>query len=227
MGGKPVVIADDHPLFRGALKEAVAGAAPGRDIVETSSLAEARAAVERVSPGLLCLDLHMDDSDGFAGLIAVRQAHPALPVAVVSGSETPDVARRALAFGAAAFVPKSSSLDAIREAVATVLDGDTWSPAYETPPEGRLNGSASSSANGGADLAAKLASLTPTQLKVLVLVHRGLLNKQIAYELSVSEATVKAHLTATFRKLNVQTRTQAVLAAGALIAEPFTPADNG
>lgn len=208
MSGKPVILADDHPLYRAALRQAIEGAAPGRKIVETASLGEARSAVEREKPGLLCLDLHMPDSDGFAGLIAARQDFPALPIVIVSGSEDATVTRRARDFGAAAFIPKSLDVADIRDAIAAVLDGDTWFP----------DGDAGQDAED--DLTQRLASLTPAQLRVLLLVQKGLLNKQIAYEMTISEATVKAHMTAIMRKLNVQTRTQAVLAAGALIAEP-------
>ncbi len=215
MGAKPIVIADDHPLFRAALKQAIAAAAPDRDIVETASLTEARAAIDARAPGLVCLDLHMEDSDGFAGLLGLRHDFPALPVAVVSGSEGGDVIQRAMKFGASAFIPKSLTIEEIRGAIAEVLDGGVWAP--ET---GRSDG-------GDGALAEKLAGLTPTQLKVLISVHKGLLNKQIAYEMSISEATVKAHLTAIFRKLNVQTRTQAVIAAGALIADPDVVRDDG
>ena len=220
MSGKPVVIADDHPLFRAALRQAVEAAAAGRDIVEASSLAEARRAIEAQKPGLLCLDLHMEDSDGFAGLIALRQDHPALPVAIVSGSEDRSVARRALAFGAAAFIPKSLAVGDIRAAVAAVLDGESW------PADGGEQDHIDGGDADAAALADRLASLTPAQLKVLLFVRQGLLNKQIAHEMGISEATVKAHMTAIMRKLNVQNRTQAVLAAGALIAEPDATRDD-
>ena len=204
-----VVIADDHPLFRAALRTAVETAAPERAIIEADSLASARERVSEAPAGLLCLDLHMTDSDGLAGLMAFRQEHPALPVAVVSGSEEPSTVARAIAAGAAAFIPKSSEMDTIRAAVLAVLDGDVWTPPGFDPD----------AAHAGEDAMERLASLTPTQLKVLVQVRDGLLNKQIAYELSISEATVKAHLTSIFRKLGVQTRTQAVLAAEALAVE--------
>ncbi|MEM8988132.1 MAG: response regulator transcription factor [Pseudomonadota bacterium] len=215
--GKPIIIADDHPLFRGALRQAIAGAAPDRDILEAPSLADARAAIDDAKPGLLCLDLHMMDSEGFAGLIALRQDHPALPVIVVSGSEADNVARRALAFGAMAFVPKSSDIDVIRAAIAAVLDGETWAPP----------GAEDAAPSAEADEVKKLSDLTPAQLKVLLLVHKGLLNKQIAYELDISEATVKAHMTAIMRKLDVQTRTQAAMIAGALLVETDVTKDDG
>lgn len=215
MAAKPIVIADDHPLFRAALRQAIAAAAPDREIIETASLTQARAALETRPAGLICLDLHMEDSDGFAGLLGLRHDYPALPVAVVSGSEGTDVIRRAMKFGAAAFIPKSLSIEDIRAAIAAVLNGEVWAPAAGEPdPQ-------------NADLTDRLASLTPTQLRVLLYVHKGLLNKQIAYELSISEATVKAHLTAIFRKLNVQTRTQAVLAASELTTNADIVRDDG
>lgn len=219
----PVVIADDHPLFRAALVQAVSGAAPDRRVLETSSLEDAHKALKScdedgASAGLLCLDLHMSDSEGFAGLIAVRHDRPSLPVIVISGSEGPGVAARALGFGASAFVPKSSDIAVIREAVEAVLAGDIWAPpGSQAADEG-------TEANAAA---ARLATLTPTQLRVLTLVRDGLLNKQIAYELSISEATVKAHLTAIFRKLDVHTRTQAVLAAHGLDVDRPAPKEDG
>lgn len=216
MAGKPILIADDHPLFRAAMRQAVEGAAPDRPIIEAQSLAGARSAIEKNTPGLLCLDLHMEDSDGFAGLIALRQDYPALPVAIVSGSEDRSVVQRALSFGAAGFIPKSLDVADIRSAIASILDGESWAP----PDSGVSHGES-------AALAGRLASLTPAQLKVLLFVRQGLLNKQIAYEMSISEATVKAHMTAIMRKLNVQTRTQAVLAASALVAEPDITRDDG
>jgi len=211
---KPVVIADDHPLFRAALRQAVQGAAPDREIIETDSLARAREAIDTSTPGLLCLDLHMKDSDGFAGLIGIRQIYPALPVAIISGSQDQSVGRRAHDFGAAAFIPKSLDMADIRTAIESVLNGDRWFPpqSVNSQPDD--------------DLAERLSSLTPAQLKVLLFVQQGLLNKQIAYEMSISEATVKAHMTAIMRKLKVQTRTQAVLAAGTLIAETEKSRDD-
>ncbi|MEL7487853.1 MAG: response regulator transcription factor [Pseudomonadota bacterium] len=215
MGAKPIIIADDHPLFRAALRQAVAGAAPDREIIEAASLGAARAAIEETPPGLLCLDLHMEDSDGFAGLIALRQDHPEVPVAIVSGSEDRSVAQRAITFGAMAFIPKALETEEIRGAVSAVLEGDRWVPAGAASPDAEA-----------AELADRLSSLTPAQLKVLLFVRQGLLNKQIAHEMAISEATVKAHMTAIMRKLNVQTRTQAVVAASALSAETEPTRDD-
>jgi DNA-binding NarL/FixJ family response regulator len=206
----PVIIADDHPLFRAALTAAVKAAAPDREIIEVHSLTSLREKLGDISPGLLCLDLHMGDSDGFAGMIALRHDFPALPIAVVSGSESPEVIRRAMGFGASAFVPKSSELEQISAAITAVLEGEVWLPAdidLEAEDE------------AARQMEEKIASLTPAQLKVLTGVHEGLLNKQIAYNMGISEATVKAHMTAIFRKLDVQTRTQAVLAAASLFIE--------
>ncbi len=192
-----IVIADDHPLFRAALAQAVARAMPQAEIEQCSSLATAEAALDRAPASLVLLDLKMTDSDGFAGLLALREAYPATPLVVVSASEEPETIRRALALGAAGFIPKSADLEAMAQALDAILDGETWAPPC-----------------GAADApGAEQARLTPAQVKILVGLQKGRLNKQIAFDMGVTEATVKAHMTAIFRKLGVQNRTQAVLAA--------------
>lgn len=198
-----IVVADDHPLFRAALASALSRAAPDASIRECASLAQAREALTQGPVDLLLLDLKMSDCDGFAGLVAVRGQHPAVPVVVVSASEDAATIRRALAFGASGFIPKSATLPVMVEALTAVLDGDVWSP--EIGPEDATQG-----------MEHRIASLTPSQLKILVGLQQGRLNKQIAYDLGVTEATIKAHLTGVFRKLGVQNRTQAVIAAQAL-----------
>jgi DNA-binding NarL/FixJ family response regulator len=196
-----IVIADDHPLFRSALAHAVGKVWAGAAIIEASTAAEARAALEAGGVEALLLDLHMADSSGLSVLMDLRQDYPALPIVIVSASEEPRVAAAAAQLGAAGFIPKSASLDAMREGLAAVQGGDAWFPA------------------GGAeadDDLARIASLTPAQRRILAGIRQGLLNKQIAYELSISEATVKAHITAIFRKIGVNSRTQAVLLAAKL-----------
>lgn len=194
-----IVVADDHPLFRAALRSAVEKAAPGATVEECASLAEARAALADVTVDLLLLDLKLSDSEGMAGLSAIRAEYPTVPVAVVSASEDPVVVRRALALGAAGFIPKSAGLPQMVEAIAAILAGDSWAP--DTSP-----GEAD-------DLLDRIASLTPSQQRILEGLKAGRLNKHIAFDLGVSEATIKAHLTSVFRKLGVQNRTQAVILA--------------
>ncbi len=197
-----IVVADDHPLFRAALGSALARAAPGAVVEEVASLSDARAALRRGPVDLLLLDLKMGDCDGFAGLVAIRSDWPTVPVVVVSASEDGATVRRALSFGASGFIPKSATLDAMVQALTAVLAGDTWAPEVDY--------------DGEAGMEDRIASLTPSQLKILVGLQQGRLNKQIAYDLGVTEATIKAHLTGVFRKLGVQNRTQAVIAAQAL-----------
>ncbi len=186
-----VIIADDHPLFRSALAHAVGKVWADAAIIEASSAAEARAALaEGAGAG-----------EVEALLLDLRQDYPALPIVIVSASEEPRVAAAAAQLGAAGFIPKSASLDAMREGLAAVQGGDGWFP------------------EGGADAdddLARIASLTPAQRRILGAIRQGLLNKQIAYELAISEATVKAHITAILRKLGVSSRTQAVLLAAKL-----------
>ena len=209
------VIADDHPLFRDALKSAVARLYPNATIAEADTTASLQALLERgEEPDLLLLDLHMPGASGFSGLIHVRARFPSLPVIVVSGNEEPGVIRRAVAHGASGYIPKSTGLDEMAQAIAQVLDGDVWLPA-----------SAASSqpthlAPDEADIAKRLRDLTPQQFRVLMMLADGLLNKQIAYELNVSEATIKAHMTAILKKLGASNRTQAVVAASKLQLDP-------
>ena len=195
-----IIIADDHPLFRTALGHAVGKVWPDAQIIEVSSALAARREVEAGAEALL-LDLHMDDSRGLTALMDFREDFPALPVAIVSASEEPRVYAAASQLGAAAFIPKSARLEQMREALACVREGERWFPENEGEPDDEL---------------ARIASLTPAQRRILAQLGEGRLNKQIAYELDISEATVKAHITAIFRKLGVVNRTQAVLLAGKL-----------
>lgn len=207
-----IIIADDHPLFRTALSHAVGKVWTDAEVVEASSAAEAREAVQDGAETLL-LDLHMDDSHGLSALMDFRQDFPALPVVIVSASEEARIYAAARQLGAAAFIPKSAGLNEMREALAAVREGDNWFPESDADTDDELT---------------KIASLTPAQRRILGQLHAGLLNKQIAYELDISEATVKAHITAIFRKLGVVSRTQAVLMATKLdVDQPIADPASG
>ncbi len=205
------LIVDDHPLFRSALSAAVRRVLPHISIREATSLAEATTALEREQVDMLLLDLHMSDSDGFAGLINIRHDYPHIPVIIVSALEGSDIAHKSVSFGAAGYIPKSLSVDDICTALQAVMDGDIWLPeGYDGPAAG---------SEEEIEKAEKLASLTPAQVKVLLGIREGRLNKQIASDHGITEATVKAHVTAIFRKLGVINRTQAVLFAESLAVE--------
>ncbi len=200
-----LLIADDHPLFRAALRGAAADAVAELQVREADSLQSVLAALEQ-EPGidLVLLDLHMPGNHGLAGLAAIRAQHPGVAVVVVSANEDPQVVRRALDHGAAGYLPKSSGLEELHEAIRSVLACEQWLPAALRTTVARAQSSAQD-----ADLAARLASLSPQQFRVLTLVAEGLLNKQIADRLDVQERTVKAHLSAIFDRLGVRNRTQA------------------
>lgn len=201
-----VLIADDHPLVVGGLKEAVLGAAPGAEIAVAHDFdSMARALEASPETDLVLLDLKMPGVRGFSGLLFLRSERPSTPVVVVSGNEDRAVIRHCLEFGAAGFIPKSTPLDTMREAITQILDGERW-----TPPDFDPNAQTHQESSA---LARRLASLTPQQIRVLMMLSQGLLNKQIAYELGVSEATVKAHVSAILQKLAVESRTQAVILA--------------
>jgi DNA-binding NarL/FixJ family response regulator len=148
----------------------------------------------------------MPGAQGFSGLIYLRAQYPEIPIVVVSASEEPVVIRRAVEFGASGFIPKSLDTDGIGNAIRTILAGDIWAPPdvdLDTTEDREI-----------IDLVRRMGRLTPQQMRVLMMLSEGLLNKQIAYELGVSEATVKAHVSAILQKLRVDSRTQAVIAAG-------------
>lgn len=200
-----LLIADDHPLFRAALRQAAADAVTDTRVSETDTLEGVLAALEADSGiDLVLLDLHMPGNHGLAGLAAIRAQYPGVAVVVVSANDDPRVVRRALDHGAAGYLPKSSGLDELRDAIRAVLACEQWLPSSLRAAVARTQ-----SASGDADLAARLASLSPQQFRVLTLVAKGLLNKQIADRLEVQERTVKAHLSAIFDRLGVRNRTQA------------------
>ncbi|KZN47486.1 response regulator transcription factor [Pseudoalteromonas luteoviolacea] len=212
------LIADDHPLFREALKGALQNQFEGLDVIESENFEQT---LERLSENddldLLLLDLHMPGNGDLYGLIRIREDHPSLPIVVVSGSEDLNTISKVMGYGAMGFIPKASSSQDIVTALLQVLEGETWLPSDIKEKIKDLDGEER-------QLAQQVASLTPQQYKVLQYLHEGLLNKQIAYELNISEATVKAHITAIFRKLGVYNRTQAVLIASKLQLEPIEAA---
>ena len=201
-----ILIADDHPLLRSAVVQSLRQSLPlaqVREVASADALAEALDAQPDVD--LVLLDLTMPGAHGFSALLHVRGSHPDIPVVILSSNDHPRVIRRAQQFGAAGFIPKSAPAETIGEAVQAVLDGGLWFPAM-----------AAERSEADALLASRLAQLTPQQFRVLQMLGAGRLNKQIAYDLNVSEATIKAHVTAILRKLGVTNRTQAVLMAGKL-----------
>ena len=201
-----LLIADDHPLFRGALREAVSGLLEQVDIAESGTFDETVALLERESDvDLILLDLRMPGVRGFSGLMYLRAQYPSVPVTVVSANDDPAAIRRCMEFGASGYIPKTLGVDAMRRAISRILGGGVW-----TPPDVDLRAGSDTET---AELMARMATLTPQQVRVLMMLSEGLLNKQIAFQLGVSEATVKAHVSAILQKLGVESRTQAVIAA--------------
>jgi DNA-binding NarL/FixJ family response regulator len=205
-----VIVADDHPLFRTAIKEALKASQGETTFLEASSFETLQELVEKNQDvDLVLLDLHMPGVSGFSGLVYLCKRYPSVPVVIISANEDPMVIQRALDHGAAGFIPKSSNLKTITSAINDILMGEVWAPVSK---QSNLPGNNVSELA----LAERMAQLTPQQFKVLMMVSQGLLNKQIAYDMGISEATVKAHVTAIMHKLGVSNRTQAVLAASKL-----------
>jgi len=201
-----LVIADDHPLFRNALRQAVASVVSSAVVDEAGSFEDLTALLEKdAEVDLVLLDLTMPGISGFSGLIYLRAQYPAVPVVIVSASDDAATIRRSLDFGASGFIPKRFGVDTLRDAILKVMEGEIW-----VPPDTDLNAAADPDMTKLRD---RLVTLTPQQVRVLMMLSEGLLNKQIAYELGVSEATIKAHVSAILQKLGVESRTQAVIAA--------------
>jgi Response regulator containing a CheY-like receiver domain and an HTH DNA-binding domain len=204
-----VLIADDHPLFRAALRQVISSEFADHQIFEASTLGEACAFVSSgsdVDLDMILLDLQMPGSEGFSGLVCLRNAAPEVPIVVVSAAIAVETMRDCITYGAAGFIPKSFCREEMGEGIRRVINGEVFLPceAFETDL-------------GRADLPGgmrhRIAALTHGELRVLELLACGKSNKIIAYELGIKESTVKAHITAILRKLRVHSRTQAVIAA--------------
>lgn len=209
MSAPAILVADDHPLFRSAVLHALREALPQATVFEAASAAGLdQVLAAQLQIELVLLDLAMPGARGFSALLHVRGERPEIPVVIISSNDHPRVIRRAQQFGAAGFIPKSSPADAIGAAVAAVLDGGAWFPALTAERS-----------EEDAQLAARLAQLTPQQFRVLLCLADGLLNKQIAHELGLAENTVKVHVTAILKKLNCHSRTQAAVLVRALEPE--------
>ena len=215
--GYKFLIADDHPLFRGALKQALAGTGNAATILEAGDFESAKSLVAANDDlDLVLLDLTMPGAAGLSGLISLRGMHATVPLVVVSAHDDAQTIRRALQLGASGFISKSASIEEIRGGVDAVLGGGVTVP---TGTELGVEADAEIS-----ELIKRLQSLTPQQTRVLSMLAEGLLNKQIAYELGVSEATIKAHVSAVLHKLGVDSRTQAVILLSRISAEPVQSA---
>ncbi|NVK23431.1 MAG: response regulator transcription factor [Gammaproteobacteria bacterium] len=203
-----ILIADDHPLFRQALLETLKTELTHTQWLEAQNVEELnKLLAAHNDTDLLLLDLNIPGAHGFNTLVHVRQHYPQIPVVVVSAYDDSDTINQAMSHGASGFVPKSTPVETIFEAINKVVSGDIWTPPSFNSQQCQPSKS---------EIAERIASLTHQQYKILMMFAEGLLNKQIAYELNVSEATIKAHATAIFKKLNVRNRTQAVITLGEL-----------
>jgi DNA-binding NarL/FixJ family response regulator len=210
-----ILIVDDHPLYRDALRRAVAAAFPESETYEAESVAGLFDALEsHPRADLLLLDLNLPGAYGFSALAHLRGSRPELPVIVVSAMDDPHIVRQALAFGAQGFVSKCVDAAAIGRDVLAVLRGEmVYPPGLGSVTEPVVDRAA-------LDVAQRMAQLTPQQFRVFGMLCSGMLNKQIAYDMQITEPTVKAHMSAILRKLGAVNRTQAVLLAGHLVLDP-------
>ena len=201
------LIVEDHPLFREALQSAVCQDRPDAMITEATSISEALA-VLAAAPAidLVLLDLLMPGTTGLSGVMQLRKAFPKTPIVIVSGYEDITIVQSVLALGVSGYIPKSTTRQELAMAIGDVLRGAIYLPApfrdaasLRRPRIDHL------------DLLKRLHDLTPQQLRVLDMLRKGLQNKQIAFELKISETTVKVHVSDILRKLNVLSRTNVII----------------
>ena len=209
MSEPTLLVADDHPLFRAAVLHVLHDRLPQFRTLEAASAPTLSTMLEQhPEVELVLLDLSMPGTRGFSALLHVRGEYPEVPVVVISSNDHPRVIRRAQQFGAAGFIPKSAPAESMGDAIASVLDGGSWFPPM-----------AAERSEADAELAARMAQLTPQQFRVLLCLADGLLNKQIAAALGLAENTVKVHVTAILRKLGCYSRTQAAVLVKSLDTE--------
>lgn len=204
-----ILVADDHPLLRAAVLHALRDGLGQIRVIEAATASALQPALEsHPEIELVLLDLAMPGARGLSSLVWLRGERPELPVVVISSNDHPRTVRRVQQFGAAGFISKSAPAESIGQAVSTVLDGGSWFPPLTAERS-----------EEDAQLAARLAQLTPQQFRVLMGIADGLLNKQIAHQLGLAENTVKVHVTAILKKLECHSRTQAAVLVKALERE--------
>lgn len=200
-----ILVADDHPLFREALSGALAPYFEGADIAEADSLDSALSVLaSSADVDLILLDLNMPGGEYFNGLISIKEAYPMIPVAVISAAESVEVVAQVMSLGAQGFIPKSTPTKDIAQAIVAIRSGENWLPQGMKEELEKVDDDLKF-------LLQRFRELTPKQIQVLSYLRAGLMNKQIAHEMNVTEATIKAHISAILRKLEINTRTQAVL----------------
>ena len=217
------LIVDDHPLFLEALQRAIKSLLPGAETVEALSIEAAKAKLQgRIRFDVMLLDLSMPGTRGFEGLLELRSLYPKLPIVVVSALEDARIIQQVMSYGASGFIAKSVTREELASSLRSVIEGSVTLPKGYTPPQAQTP-------SGGAknEFVHKLQLLTPKQVSVLRMLRQGLLNKQIAHELQIEETTVKAHVSEILRKLNVSSRTQAVIEAQKIDFDVFKGEPDG
>ena len=200
--GSNILIADDHPLFREALSYIASSLLSECRIIEATNYNETLELAKSESFKLMFVDLNMPDAQGLTDLVMLKKLAPSTPIIIVSAHEEPEIIRQCMTNNASGYIVKSAQPEEMKEAIKKVLAGESYLPNNIDLPD---------TEDAGDEIAAKISSLTPSQLRILTEIGKGKLNKQIAYDLEISEATVKAHITNVFKKLGINNRTQAVL----------------
>lgn len=206
-----ILIADDHPLYRNAMRNVVADAFDDVEVLECEDVASALVHLENAGVDLVLLDLTMPDADGLDGVSRLRAAGPATPIIVCSAQDDPALVRDCFKLGVSGYLPKSSGMDVTRHAIQLVRGGGVYVPS-EALAEPVSPGPGEGGDGDESAIDIEMGDLTPRQRTVLSLLERGMSNKAIARELGIGEITVKAHVSAILRKLGVDNRLQAIIA---------------
>lgn len=209
-----ILLVDDHELFREGVKLLLANLADSCDFAEAADLASALAVAAQHRFDIVLLDFRLPGPSGFDALRALRETADAASIVVLSGEDDPALIRRVIDEGAAGFIPKASSHAMMMAALRLIIAGGTYLPAHVLSIT--HDNDAAGDADSGGDAGPSTAHLTERQRDALRLAMQGQSNKVIAREMSVSEATVKAHLSAAFRALGVRNRTEAVFVSARL-----------
>jgi len=212
-----IIVADDHPLFRGALirtiEDLVNSEQKKINILEAQSVDDVYQLLEKdINFDLVLLDVHFPGTNGLSGLANLRGCFPLVPIAMITGSDSSDIITLSEELGASGFLSKGDRPEVIAQAINALLEGESWFPNIELTPRDVIDREVG-------EVAEKVASLTPHQFKVFTLICEGLLNKQIAYELGITENTVKTHVSNIFDKFNVRKRTTLIVLANLLNIE--------
>lgn len=214
------LVVDDHPLYCDAMAALLSTVFEIQEVKTVNTLGEALALLAHGdTPDLVLLDLKLPDVTGLSGFLKLKEMLPDIPILVISADSCDETVQTVMEAGAAGFIPKDAPRTVIAEALDRIVDGSKYLPPGFSPSSRSHSGQIV----GLHEISRRIADLTPQQSRIMTLICEGKPNKQIAYEMSLAEATVKAHITALLRRLGVCNRTQAAVLVKSVSFERASP----